>query len=594
MKTVKRVFLSAICGWMTTAVFAQSDGVPYLFDMVHNNPGEAATVSKYTNPAFLKKTGFNGMVPQWYIQCALTYEAFDKDLFPEGSKEKEWILNKRKEVQEKLHEAEKKGMNVYAFTDVMVLPTLLLEKYQNQMVRPSERKASFNVIHGRLAPDINQPLTEKVMQAQIDEIFTVFPELDGLVIRFGETYLYDTPYHSGGSPIRDGGEAGIAAHVKFINLLREVVCEKYGKKLFYRTWGMDSFHTSVDMFRKITEQIEPHPNLVFSIKYTEGDFHRLVRFNRTIDAGKHPFIIEFQGQPEYCGKGAHPVYVFGGMLRGFEENERLLPESPQGVLQFTGDPRLQGIWTWSRGGGWRGPYISNELWCDVNTLAAAIWSRDTCLTEEEVLRKTAQRIGVKKESVPDFIQLLKLAEKGVVRAQYSLIDPGKSGFNIWWSRDQYFSGENSLSKFMTYIIKQDMQRQLLEEKQEANKIWNEIEQLAKNIQMKDKETEQFLRVSATYGRIKHAVAAIAQELFMYGKEYQLSGVLNKEVMQDIITRYDALWKEWNELKKESCCPTLYEPLAFSLTGKEGVSGTRNGSLEETVEKYRKLIQTQEE
>ena len=25
-----------------------------------------------------------------------------------------------------------------------------------------------------------------------------------------------------------------------------------------------------------------------------------------------------------------------------------------------------GIWTWSRGGGWGGPYIENEMWCDLN------------------------------------------------------------------------------------------------------------------------------------------------------------------------------------------------------------------------------------
>ena len=385
------------------------------------------------------------------------------------------------------------------------------------------------------------------------------------------------------------GWSSVSGHVKFIGLLREWVCEKHGKKLFYRTWGMDSFHTSADMFRRITDRVEPHPNLVFSIKYTEGDFHRLVRFNRTIGAGKHPFIVEFQGQPEYCGKGAHPVYVFGGMLNGFEENERLLPEGPQGVAEFAGDARFRGIWTWSRGGGWRGPYISDELWCDVNTLAAAIWSRDTSLTEAEVLEATARRVGVKRASVPDFVRLLKLAEKGVVRAQYSLIDPGRSGFNIWWTRDQYFSGENSLSGFMTYVVKGDMQRRLLEEKREAGEIWAEIERLAGGIRMNDKSREEFLRVSATYGRIKHGIAALAQELFLYGKEYELSGVLDKTAVRDALSRYDALWNEWNELKKHPDCPTLYEPFAFSLTGEEGVSGVRNGSLAETVDKYRSWV-----
>ena len=76
---------------------------------------------------------------------------------------------------------------------------------------------------------------QELLIAQIDGIFKCFPSLDGLTLRFGETYLHDTPFHLGGSPIRDG-KIGINDHILLLNILREEICVKRNKKLFYRTW----------------------------------------------------------------------------------------------------------------------------------------------------------------------------------------------------------------------------------------------------------------------------------------------------------------------------------------------------------------------
>ena len=56
----------------------------------------------------------------------------------------------------------------------------------------------------------------------LEELFEIFPHLDGLVIRTGETYLNDVPYHTGNGPITNR----ISSHVKLINLLRDEVCVK--------------------------------------------------------------------------------------------------------------------------------------------------------------------------------------------------------------------------------------------------------------------------------------------------------------------------------------------------------------------------------
>ena len=566
-----------------------TEGLTYVLDMVHNNPGGPPTESKYTNAEYLKGVGYNGMVPQWHVQCGLTYDSYEKGIIPENSEERAWILKKQEDIREKLKTAKKAGMKVYPFTDMLVMPTVILEKYKEQIARPQDIASGFNAIHGKLVPDINQPLTQELIKAQVKELFETFPELDGLVIRFGETYLFDTPYHAGGNPVRSGGEEGIAGHVLLINLLKQEVCEKYNKKLFYRTWDFGFFHTNPDVYKQITDQIEPHPNLLFSIKYSRGDFHRLTQFNTTLGIGRHPYIVEFQGQPEYYGKGAHPVYVFGGMLNGFSEYAWNMPsDAVQSVSQLKSDPKFQGLWTWSRGGGWRGPYITNELWCDINTQAAATWARDTTLTERAALHKTLLSLGVEEISVDPFITLLHKTDEAVLKGQCTAIDINESHFNVWWTRDQYFSDENALSGFMRYIIDNGKEHEMLAEKEHAVALWEEIENMASSIKMQNKDTELYLRTSATYGRIKHDLIRQIFTICLYGKKGKDCDTSEKQRLQAAISEYDALWKEWKRLKSEHPeCATLYEPNAFKLTDMTGVSGDPEKGIGATVNKYRK-------
>jgi len=559
----------------------------YLFDMVFNNPGEAPTVTKYKDPVFLKETGYNGMVPQWHIQCGLTYDTFEKGIIPTGSKEREWILKKQKWVRNKLAEAEKAGMPVYAFTDVLVLPSVILNKYKDEIVR--ENGSSVQGIHGKLIPDINRPLTQKLIRIQINELFDTYPGLDGLFIRFGETYLFDTPYHAGGNPVSGTAEEKIKGHVKLINILKEEVCEKRNKKLFYRTWDFGFFHTNPDVYLKITNQIKPHKNLLFSIKYTNGDFQRLTSFNPTLGIGKHPYIVEYQCQPEYYGKGAHAAYVFNGMLNGFEEFSQMMkPGEKQGVKDLLNDPKFAGLWTWSRGGGWQGPYITNELWVDVNTFTAVEWAKNTGLTEEEALRLAADRTGVQPQSTDDFVNLVHLSSKGVVRGHCSLIDIPKAGFNVWWMRDHFMSDMKNLNRFFDYAIKNNKIEDVIAEKKEAVNIWREIEHLSKKIEMNNSANKEYLMISASYGRIKFEIIEKAFTAVILGYVGDKTGVYNKDRIRKAITQYDNLWNEWKNLKQDNpSSATIYYPYAFSINEK-GVFGNVERGLITRINKYRKI------
>ena len=292
--------------------FSQSMTAPanpplrFIFNMIHENPGEKPFETKYRDPHVLADMGYNGKVMRTFPQAALTYDAFDPKIMPQGSPERAWAEEFGKTVEKQIAAAKAAGMPIFNFTDVLVVPERLLVKYGNEMtvgkgevtkeIIERNRKTG---IHGSLDGtgkrlSITRPMTRKVIRAQLDELFTRFPDLTGLFIRFGETYLHDTPYHVGGSPVGGGAEE----HRILINLLREEVCVKRNKMIFYRTWGGDGFLTDPRFYCSITDAIEPHPNLVFSVKHSNGDFTRGETFNRTLGFGKHPQIVEIS-----CNQG---------------------------------------------------------------------------------------------------------------------------------------------------------------------------------------------------------------------------------------------------------------------------------------------------
>ncbi len=327
--------------------------MPYILDMVHNNPGEPLTVTAFNNPVLLKEKGYTGKVVNefTFVHSAITFDKLNPQIFPVGSKEREWVMNAAKNIKENIKAAHSAGIKVYYFTDIIVLPKKLVSLYHDEIC-DAKGKISFE-----------RPKTVEIHKIMLNEVFETFPDLDGLVIRTGETYLNNVPYHTGNNPITNG----VGSHLKLINLLREEVCVKRNKTIFYRTWSFGGMHDSAAYYLDVTNQVEPQNNLVFSIKHTQGDYHRTYNFNPTLGIGKHKQIIEVECQREYEGKGAFPNYVMQGVIDGFEEYNTTKPQNGFKCLRdLLKTDKIVGVWSWSRGGGWVGPYISNEFWCKLN------------------------------------------------------------------------------------------------------------------------------------------------------------------------------------------------------------------------------------
>ena len=499
---------------------------PLVLDMVHHNPGESPYKSAYNNPAVIKEMGYNGKVYFLFESPALAinWESVDPDILPLGSDDRKWVDDKAAQIR-KMHAAcKEQGIAIYAMSDLILFPKRLIKKYHIEK--------SFN--------DPNDSLTKKFIKAQINEVFDQFPDLDGLVVRIGETYLQDAPYHQGGIKNKTDAQGTI---IPLIQILRDEICVKRNKQLIFRTWR--AFDDNASRYQEVSDAVEPHPNLVFSIKHNEGDFFRTKPFSRCIGMGRHRQIIEVQCAREYEGKGAYPNYVANGVIEGFEEHAGMSKGEIHSLRSFyEKTPNLfAGVWTWSRGGGWAGPYIKNEMWCDLNAWVMAQWALDPSKSEESIFNRYAtDRLKLKGQDVAKFRKLCLLSADAVLRGRYS----DRGNIQYLWTRDQGIGWPITLKDAAS-------QKRNLQQKDEAIAIWQEIVELAQSMEWTDKQTRDHAIGSANYGlRLYEIYRSV-----IYLADAEANN--DAEGMKQWIKTYDAAWANYKKL------PAQYPSVASLYT-----------------------------
>ena len=188
--------------------------------------------------------------------------------------------------------AKSDGIKAYFFVDLLVFPTPVLAAWQNATTGDGKTVAWNDA-------------TRQLLKVLVQETFARFPGCDGWIVRTGETYTYDTPYHVGNTP-NPGKTAEV--WVDFIKFLRDEVCAGQGKDLFFRGW--DNWPSTADYYQQMTDQIEPHSQLYFSIKHSAGDFTRPAQWNPQLGVGKHAQIVEVELQREYEGKASCEVLEY--------------------------------------------------------------------------------------------------------------------------------------------------------------------------------------------------------------------------------------------------------------------------------------------
>ena len=495
-----------------------------IFDMVHHNPGEPRYESRYNDPAVIKEMGFNGKVYFLFDAptIAINWESVDPDIFPKGSPGREWVDARAALIESQLADCKAAGIQTYAMADLVLLPKSLIKKYNME----------------KTFGDPKDPQTEKFLRAMIDQIFERFPNLDGLFVRIGETYLQDAPYHQGN--INDKMDADKTI-IPLAQLLREEISVKRNKNLIFRTWL--SFDENLDTYLKVSNAIEPHSNLVFGVKHVEGDFHRTTPFSKVLGQGRHRQLVEVQCAREYEGKGAYPNYIARGVIEGFEEHADMPASQLNSIRDFYEQkPEMfAGIWTWTRGGGGDGPYIKDEIWTDVNAWVMAQWASNPAEKEEKILERYAvERLGLKGADVQAFKKLSYLSADAVIRGRNSTA----GDMNVWWTRDQGIG-------WPVYQRDKDRKRNLAQ-KDESIAIWKQIVELAKSINWGNEATKEHAIGSSYYGLRLYEIYRI----IIYLEEAEVRG--DKADMKKWIEAYDHAWAVYNKLPEQyASIATLY-------------------------------------
>lgn len=191
----------------------------------------------------------------------------------------------------------------------------------------------------------------------IDNFFTDFPSVAGLILRFGESDGVDVK-----------GVFKSRLHLKTPGMVNRMlgellpVFERHQRRLILRTWTVGAYRIGDFMwhhgtFARALKGIDS-PALVLSMKYGESDYFRYLPLNRNFFRTHLPKIIELQTRREYEGCGEYPSFV------GWDY-ERYARELQQA-------PNMLGISVWCQTGGWtsfrRRTYIDESgVWNELNT-----------------------------------------------------------------------------------------------------------------------------------------------------------------------------------------------------------------------------------
>ena len=119
------------------------------------------------------------------------------------------------------------------------------------------------------------------------------------------------------------------------------------------------------------------------------------------------------------------------------------------------------------------------------------------------------------------------------------------------------------------------------EKEEAVRIWKEIELISQKLHFPSEELNHFIRISCSYGRIKYELFAVSWQIMLCGYVADTTKKsFNRIEMDKYITAFDDLWKEWNDLSLENDnCPSMYKISSNFFGFPVGI--------QETIDKYRK-------
>ncbi|MDQ3514241.1 MAG: hypothetical protein M3462_11405, partial [Chloroflexota bacterium] len=235
--------------------------------------------------------------------------------------------------------------------------------------------------------------------------FDAWPELDGLILRIGESDGVDV---HGDFTSRLSIRRPSEARALLDTLLP--LFEARDKTLVFRTWSLGAYPIGDLIWNPRTYDAVfgdiASPNLVVSMKYGDADFVRFVGLNSLFFHGPQRKLIELQCRREYEGMGEYPSFV-GWLYAGYLAELR------------DGGSDLAGIWA-LQGGGWApfqrlAFYANASIWNELNADVAVNLLTGTS-TVEEIVSRFCDRYRI--AAAGDFLTLLAMSDTAIEDGPY--------------------------------------------------------------------------------------------------------------------------------------------------------------------------------
>jgi hypothetical protein len=241
----------------------------------------------------------------------------------------------------------------------------------------------------------------------LEQVFTTFPVLDGVVLRVGENDGKDV---KGTFLSRLLLKTPAQANALLTQVLP--LFEHHKKTLIFRTWTVGVYKIGDLIWNQKTYDAVfgsiKSDTLIVSMKFGDTDFMRYLTLNPLFSRGQHKKIIELQTRREWEGMGEFPSFVGWDYQKYFS--------------QLADNKNIVGIHVWCQTGGWAKQawsgvtYLDNHsFWNELNTEVTISIAKYGLSTKQAIKRFCESRnIG----QVAKFTELLSLSDTAILKGLY--------------------------------------------------------------------------------------------------------------------------------------------------------------------------------
>ncbi len=348
--------------------------------------------------------------------------------------------------------------------------------------------------------------------AALTRLVSLFPDLTGFIIRFGEPLESPRHWVARRDPLAcdcpDCSRIDVDERRRqIVRFAEQVICVDLSKNCILRLWdlGAEGAHADVSRARAMLQAWRGDGRLMVALKHTQTDHWRYQPWNPSIREVAPPCLIELQCEREYELLGLVPNWL--GRHWAFGPDEC----GEKGVTGFHDDlpEDWAGVYVLPRGGGWSKPHADSDIWAELNTTTALALAADPMVDPDDILADWLLGRGLPSE----FHDLLGDSAERMLALRYPKVWTDLSG-SLWmpaenWFRDDTFV-PGALATMASRIVEAGLTDRFLAERATVTLMTGEDETRVRDLIPQNHPDTEFIRSSY---RFMHSFAAWTEALW---------------------------------------------------------------------------------